>query len=106
MCIGKLLEFCVWMVKRSRIQDFYVQKDLLNIVFLYVKDDLVDMFLQVCVSGSLNNAKYLFSLGLTVEDVKAQKNVVFRWTCEQGQLEMSKWLFSLGLTLEDVKSEK
>ena len=53
-----------------------------------------EMLLSACCKGSLDVAKYLYSIG--EYDIYKNNNELFEWTCFYGQTEVADWLYSLG----------
>lgn len=54
--------------------------------------------------NDINTVKYYISLGLTLDNIKYDDNIIFRTVCEHGYLEIAKLLVSMGLSLKDIKS--
>ena len=52
------------------------------------------MLLSACCKGSLDVAKYLYSIG--EYDIYKNNNEFFKWTCFYGQTKVADWLYSLG----------
>lgn len=50
------------------------------------------MFYEICEKGDLQHAKWLYSLGVDINNVD---NFTFKIVCEKGFLELAQWLYSL-----------
>jgi hypothetical protein len=48
-------------------------------------------------------AQWLWSLGLTLADVRARDDWAFRYACENGHLAVAQYLWSLGLNIEKAQ---
>jgi hypothetical protein len=60
------------------------------------------LFRDACADGHLHAAKYLASLGLTIEEIRGDCNVALQLACARGHLAVAEWLVGLGLTPSDL----
>src|SRR5437667_50571 len=78
---------------------------LWGICRLYIGSDWTVLFQQTCDRGVLEDARWLWSLGLTLEDIRANDNDALRWACDNGHESVARGLWSLGLTLKDIRAQ-
>src|SRR5436190_562570 len=75
-----------------------------QICYGYIGKDLIPPFQEQCEAGNLETARWLWSLGLTLEDVRSYVSIILQYTCGNGHEAIAHWLWCLGLTLENVRS--
>ncbi len=76
---------------------------LWHLCISFVAQDALRWLEDACGRGDLNEAKRVWSFGLTVEiTFRSEKSNTFRLTCKGGHLRTARWLWSLGLTLDDL----
>lgn len=64
------------------------------------------VFRIACERGHESIARWLFSLGLTPEDLRCGDNEAFRGACFNGHESIARWLYDVGeLTLADVRAQ-
>lgn len=61
--------------------------------FLYKKDeDIDDVFTEVCMHGHIEIAKWLYGLS---DSIQNYIETSFIWSCQGGHIEIAKWLYGL-----------
>src|SRR5437773_2615326 len=74
-----------------------------QICYNYIGKDLIPPFQEQCGAGNVEAARWLWSQGLTLEDVRSGNNSALQLACGNGHEAVTCWLWGLGLTLEDVR---
>lgn len=92
---------------RSAVPKSLRIRGIWDICLDYIREELQREFRLHCGRNDLKRSQYLYNLlGLTLVDVRSQKNSAFRQACGKGYETMARWIWGLGLTIEDVRSSK
>lgn len=74
---------------------------LMRIVIGYEIEELQMKLLIACCDGRLADARWLWGLGLTLEDVRVDGARCLRAACNRGYLEIARWLWGLGIRFDE-----
>ena len=88
----------------SRFHLNRINSDILKELFDFKTNHSKDKinFINVCRSGYLNLAKFLYTMDT---NICAKNESAFRWSCHHGHIEIAKWLYSLGDVNIHVENE-
>ena len=55
--------------------------------------------------GDVSSLRSQIDKGLSLDDIRANNNWVFRTVCKRGKFDVCRYIISLGLSLDDIRSE-
>lgn len=100
VCCDTFIQFCYSAENLEHVKQLYEITIKYNCII--DSDALHTAFVWSCRKGILENAKWLYSLGIetnTPININYKQDKAFRWACRHCHLELIEWLYNLSLEL-------